>query len=42
MCSLFAIFLRKGGGESEEIQASKIIIVPIQYRVYLKFNDTLF
>ena len=29
-------------GESEEIQATKIIIVPIQYRVYLKFNDTLF
>ena len=29
-------------GEAEGIQATKIIIVPIQYRVYLKFNDTLF
>ena len=29
-------------GESEEIQATKIIIVPFQYQVYLKFNDTLF
>ena len=28
--------------ESEEIQATKIFIVHIQYQVDLKFNDTLF